>query len=212
MDLADYRREFTREPLLETDVSSTPDALFNLWLEQAQKALDLDSNAMVLASVDEHNNPFQRIVLLKDFNPDSLIFYTNLTSRKAQHLAHNKAVNVLFPWHSISRQVAFSGTVSPVDNQTAETYFHSRPRLSQIGAWASKQSTPISSRAVLEEKFNAIEQQFKDVPVPKPDFWGGYQIHYHSVEFWQGRPCRLHDRFLYTKQADASWRLQRLSP
>ncbi len=213
MDLSNYRREFTQKPLRARDLPTHPFPLFQTWLQQAEQAYGLDCNAMVLASVDACKQPYQRIVLLKEAQPDYLVFYTNLQSRKAQHIAHHAQVSVLFPWHLIDRQVSFTGEAIEIDAQQACEYFQSRPRASQLSAWVSHQSSPISTRQVLEDKFDQLQQQYAQVDnIPKPDFWGGYRIVFDSVEFWQGGQRRLHDRFLYQQNQDCAWHCTRLSP
>lgn len=193
------------------DLSDDPLEMFERWLKQACEAKLTDPTAMCVATVDETGQPYQRIVLLKHFDKDGLIFYTNMGSRKAQHLAKNPKISVHFPWYSLDRQVCFLGEVERLSTLEVVKYFHSRPKDSQIAAWASQQSSRISARGILEGKFLELKQKFKQGDVPLPSFWGGFRIKFSSVEFWQGGEHRLHDRFLYTRTADG-WDIDRLAP
>lgn len=210
-DVASLRREYTKGGLRRRDLSDEPLEMFERWLKQACEARLTDPTAMCVATVDETGQPFQRIVLLKHFDKDGLIFYTNMGSRKAQHLAKNPKISVHFPWYSLDRQVCFLGEVERLSTLEVVKYFHSRPKDSQIAAWASQQSSRISARGILEGKFLELKQKFKQGDVPLPSFWGGFRIKFNSVEFWQGGEHRLHDRFLYTRTADG-WDIDRLAP
>jgi Pyridoxamine 5''-phosphate oxidase (EC 1.4.3.5) len=212
MDLSDIRREYTKGGLRRDDLPSTPMDLFEHWLQQAIDTQVPDPTAMTIATVDEHGQPFQRIVLLKDFNQDGFIFYTNLGSRKALHLKENSQISLHFPWHFIERQVHIMGEAVPLSKKDVFKYFTSRPKESQIAAWASKQSERLSARSALEGKFLELKKQFEKGEVPVPTFWGGYRVIPKSIEFWQGGAHRLHDRFLYQRQQDASWDIERLAP
>ena len=211
MDLYDDRREFSRGNLKRADLSNTPEPLFEQWL-QAAEAMEIDSaNAMSLATVDKKGQPFQRTVLLKSIDASGLVFFCNLTSRKSQQIEDNHQVSLLFFWAEMERQVHFVGSaknLSPSDN--AE-YFLSRPRESQLAALASHQSQVIDSRENLIDRYNALEKKYPN-DIPAPDFWGGYKVDINSVEFWQGGSHRLHDRFLYTKNKNNSWHIDRLAP
>ncbi|OOE95321.1 pyridoxamine 5'-phosphate oxidase [Salinivibrio sp. AR640] len=212
MDLSDIRREYTKRGLRRDDLPSTPMDLFEHWLQQAIDTQVPDPTAMTIATVDEHGQPFQRIVLLKDFNQDGFVFYTNLGSRKALHLKENSQISLHFPWHFIERQVHIMGEAVPLSKKDVFKYFTSRPKESQIAAWASKQSERLSARSALEGKFLELKKQFEKGEVPVPTFWGGYRVIPKSIEFWQGGAHRLHDRFLYQRQKDESWDIERLAP
>lgn len=211
VDLTELRREYTQGGLRRKDLTAEPLALFEHWLNQACEAKISDPTAMCVATVDETGQPFQRIVLLKHFDEKGLVFYTNLGSRKALQLAHNSKISLHFPWHPLERQVSFLGVAEKLSTFEVVKYFHSRPKESQIAAMASPQSSRISARGILEGKFLELKQKFKNGEVPLPSFWGGYRVAFHSVEFWQGGSNRLHDRFLYQKEADG-WKIDRLAP
>ncbi|BDY04769.1 pyridoxamine 5'-phosphate oxidase [Ferrimonas sp. YFM] len=212
--MADYtnvRREYLKGGLRRKDLPEEPMALFEIWMHQASEAGLSDPTAMSLATVDSQGQPFQRIVLLKKFDRDGLVFFTNLGSRKSEHMAHNPKVSLLMPWHELERQVHFTGEAEPLTKREVLAYFVTRPKDSQIGAWVSQQSSRISARQVLESKFLELKQKFAKGEVPLPDFWGGYRVKPDSVEFWQGGDRRLHDRFLYTSDG-AHWQVERLAP
>ncbi|WP_435926614.1 pyridoxamine 5'-phosphate oxidase [Dryocola sp. BD613] len=209
--IAHLRREYTKGGLRRRDLTDKPLDLFERWLGQACEAKLADPTAMVVATVDEHGQPYQRIVLLKHFDERGLVFYTNLGSRKAQHLENNPRISLHFPWHMLDRQVMVQGTAERLSTLEVMKYFHSRPRDSQIGAWVSKQSSRISARGILESKFLELKQKFQQGDIPLPSFWGGYRVSITQMEFWQGGEHRLHDRFLYQREADA-WKINRLAP
>ncbi|ACS85490.1 pyridoxamine 5'-phosphate oxidase [Musicola paradisiaca] len=211
IDIADLRREYTRGGLRRRDLTDNPLDLFERWLKQACEAQLADPTAMCVATVDEQGQPYQRIVLLKHYDEKGMVFYTNLGSRKAQQLANNPRISLLFPWHMLERQVIVLGRVEKLPPLEVLKYFHSRPKDSQIGAWVSRQSSRISTRGILESKFLEIKQKFQNGEVPLPSFWGGYRVHIDSVEFWQGGEHRLHDRFLYQRQ-ESGWVIDRLAP
>ena len=210
-DLTAIRRDYTRGGLHRADLPAQPLSLFEKWLEQAAAAELSDPTAMVLATVDAQGFPCQRIVLLKRFDDNGLVFFTNLGSRKAAHLKANDRVSLLFPWHMLDRQVAVMGRASPLPTSEVLRYFVTRPKESQIAAWVSRQSSRISTRALLEAKFVELKQKFADGEVPLPSFWGGFRVSIDSMEFWQGGSHRLHDRFLYSRLAEG-WQLERLAP
>ncbi len=210
-DIADIRREYTRGGLRRSDLPANPLDLFERWLKQACDAKLADPTAMSVATVDEHGQPYQRIVLLKHYDEKGMVFYTNMGSRKAHHLENNPRVSLLFPWHMLERQVMVLGRVEKLPALEVLKYFHSRPKDSQIGAWVSKQSSRISARGVLESKFLELKQKFQNGEVPLPSFWGGFRVVIDSVEFWQGGEHRLHDRFFYQRQ-DEGWQIDRLAP
>ncbi|MGC0903741.1 pyridoxamine 5'-phosphate oxidase [Pantoea agglomerans] len=209
--IAHLRREYTRGGLRRKDLPDDPIALFEQWLSQACEAKLPDPTAMTVATVDEQGQPWQRIVLLKHYDAQGMVFYTNLGSRKALQLAHNPHISLHFPWHYLERQVMVLGEVEKLSPLEVLKYFHSRPRDSQIGAWVSKQSSRISARGILEGKFLELKQKFQQGEVPLPSFWGGYRVKFHTMEFWQGGEHRLHDRFIYQRDHDG-WKIDRLAP
>ena len=211
MELSDIRREYTKGGLRRHDLPDEPLPLFAKWLKQAIAAKITDPTAMTVATVDENGQPFQRIVLLKHFDHDGFVFYTNLGSRKALQLSHNAKISLHFPWHPIERQVHVTGEAEKLSTLEVMKYFSSRPKESQIAAWASKQSNRISARQALEGKFMELKQKYAKGDVPVPTFWGGYRVKINSIEFWQGGEHRLHDRFLYSRDA-SEWTIERLAP
>ena len=210
-DLSNLRKEYAQAQLTADSLEESPFSQFQKWFDQALKATILEPNAMVLSTVNIHNTPTQRTVLLKYFNPLGFVFFTNYTSRKAQHLATNPSASLLFPWYTLERQVIVTGKVERIPVEESKAYFFSRPYGSQLGAWVSKQSSVIDSRQVLENRLSELKQQFLEGEVPFPDFWGGYRLMPESMEFWQGGVNRLHDRILY-KRVESAWILSRLSP
>ena len=211
MDIADLRQEYTKGGLHREDLPVNPLELFEKWLRQACDAKLPDPTAMSVATVDGSGKPYQRIVLLKHYDEQGFVFYTNLGSRKAQHIAKNNQVSLLFPWHNLDRQVHVTGVAEPLSPLEVVKYFHSRPKDSQIAAWVSQQSSRISARSMLESKFMELKQKFANGEIPLPSFWGGYRVRFDSIEFWQGGAHRLHDRFLFTRMADL-WHIDRLAP
>lgn len=212
IDVSSLRRSYTMGGLSEQDLCKKPIDLFEKWLKEAIDAGLYDPNGMVVSTVNKEGQPHSRMVLLKNYDENSLVFYTNFGSRKAHDIADNPHVSLLFPWYFLERQVIFCGVAQKMSMSESLLYFKSRPRDSQIGAWASHQSSRISARSALESKFMELKQKFKDGEVPIPSFWGGYRVHFDSVEFWQGRANRLHDRFMYTRNADGSWNYERWAP
>ncbi|EGM69609.1 pyridoxamine 5'-phosphate oxidase [Shewanella sp. HN-41] len=210
-DLSDIRREYVKGGLRRADLPQNPMDLFELWMTQARDAELSDPTAMCVATVDEHGQPFQRIVLLKRFDDTGFVFFTNLGSRKAQQIAVNNKVSLHFPWHPLERQVAVLGEAQPLSTAEVIKYFMTRPKESQIAAWVSQQSSKLSARQVLEGKFMEMKAKFAKGDVPLPSFWGGYLIKPSSIEFWQGGEHRLHDRFIYTRR-DGTWDIDRLAP
>jgi pyridoxamine 5'-phosphate oxidase len=211
MELEDIRREYSKGGLRRKDLRSNPVEQFNVWLAQAVEAKLIDPTAMTVATVDETGQPFQRIVLLKHVDKDGFVFYTNLGSRKAQQIEVNSKVSLHFPWHSLERQVHITGVAEKLSVTENMKYFSSRPKDSQLAAIASKQSSRISARGVLEGKFLELKKKFEKGEIPIPSFWGGFRIRPESIEFWQGGEHRLHDRFLFSKQ-DNEWDIDRLAP
>jgi pyridoxamine 5'-phosphate oxidase len=189
-----------------------PMDLFDTWMGDVIRNGLPEPTAMVLATVSADQRPRARMVLLKSAGPDGFTFYTNRTSRKAADLAEVPRACLLFPWYALHRQVIIEGPVEPLSTADSEPYFHSRPRGSQLGAWASRQSTVLSSRAELEDRYAELEQRWPEgTEIPMPEFWGGYRLRPERMEFWQGRPSRLHDRFRYTRNG-ASFDVTRLAP
>lgn len=210
-DIADLRREYRTRPLHRTDLVANPFAQFDHWFNEALQAEAMDPNAMSIATVAANGQPSIRTVLLKYYGEDGFIFYTNLDSRKANEISRNDRVALLFYWHELHRQVKIQGRTERIPTADNLRYFMRRPRDSQIGAWVSKQSSIISSRAILENKFAEMKQKFSSGRIPLPSFWGGYRVIPSRIEFWQGRENRLHDRFMYTFGA-SGWDIARLAP
>jgi len=211
MSIADLRREYRNHVLIETEAASDPITQFLRWFEEAQRAKLLEANAMTLATASATGEPSARTVLLKGADENGFVFFTNYESAKAQDLAANPRACLLFFWGELERQVRITGAVVRASREESAAYFRSRPRGSQIGAWVSPQSRTIPSRGVLEENFESLTAQYEGDEVPVPPFWGGYRVAPERVEFWQGRPSRLHDRLLYTKHA-GGWSRSRLAP
>lgn len=211
MDIGDMRRDFESEGLDHEHLNSDPVQQFERWFNDAREAGILEPNAMSLATTGTDLLPDLRTVLLKYFDQEGFVFYTNYGSRKARELEENPKAALLFPWIGLNRQVIVQGAVSRVSKAESLRYFASRPRGSQLGAWVSEQSKVITSRGLLEQKVAEIKRKFGDGEVPLPSFWGGYRVIPHRIEFWQGRPSRLHDRFEYLRSQDG-WTIQRLQP
>jgi pyridoxamine 5'-phosphate oxidase len=210
--LQDFRKEYTKGKLDTEALTANPMDLFQKWLHEAINAELPDPNAMTVATVGANGQPSQRIVLLKDVSEDGFVFFTNLGSRKAKELQHNNKVSLHFPWYFIERQVRVCGTAELLSRKAVAKYFFSRPKDSQLGAWASKQSSPISTKQLLVTQFMQMKEKFANGEVPVPDFWGGYLITPEQIEFWQGGEHRMHDRFEYNKSIDGSWSTARLMP
>lgn len=212
MEIDQWRREYLRGGLSREGLHESPLEQFGQWLDEAVAAELSDPSAMCLATVDASGQPSQRIVLLKGFDERGFVFYTNLRSHKARDIASNGQVSLLFPWQSLERQVIVYGRAQQLSPEEALAYFRSRPRESQLAAWASRQSEVLDSRAQLDQQFEDAKQRFGDGDIPLPDFWGGYRVVPQAVEFWQGGPRRLHDRFIYRRDAGGQWQATRLSP
>jgi pyridoxamine 5'-phosphate oxidase len=212
MNLSDMRREYTQRGLSRDDLSPSPIHQFARWFQDAVDGQLLEPNAMTLATVGAAGRPTARTVLLKYFDESGFVFFTNKESRKARQMAENPNVALLFCWVGLERQVAMTGTAEEVSAVESMRYFLSRPRESQIAAWVSQQSHVISSRKILLMKFDEMRRKFRDGKVPLPDHWGGYRVRPVTIEFWQGRENRLHDRFQYSRTDDGSWRIERLAP
>lgn len=212
MKLEDIRREYLRGGLNREDLDANPLAQFEHWMSQAVEAnLNSDPTAMVLATVDARGQPSQRVVLLKGLTEEGFVFYTNYDSQKGRDLAANPKASLHFPWLPLERQVIVYGEAEKLSEAESEAYFHSRPRASQIGAWASHQSQSISSREALDDAFQEMTDRFGQDAIPLPSFWGGYRVVPQRIEFWQGRSGRLHDRFMYQRKGHV-WTVQRLQP
>lgn len=209
--LAAMREDYRLNGLCETDVASDPISQFQRWFDDALKGNVYEPNGMTLATTGDDGQPTARIVLLKMIDQRGLAFFTNMESRKGQHLAANPKAALTFWWGPLERQVRFEGTISPVGVDETDAYYQSRPIGSRIGAWASPQSQVIESREVLEKAEQDYLEKFGDETIPRPPFWGGYRLSPQRVEFWQGRSNRLHDRLCYRK-ADGQWIIERLAP
>ncbi len=209
--LAELRNDYARGSLDEQHVDADPIRQFQLWFQQALDAQVPEPNSMTLATVDEQGQPSARIVLVKGADERGFVFFTNYESRKGHDLAINPRASLLFYWIELERQVRIEGKVEKTSAHESDAYFASRPLGSRIGAWASEQSREIAGRTLLEEREKAFAERFGDHP-PRPPHWGGYRLVPAKIEFWQGRPSRLHDRILYTRNADASWQISRLAP
>ena len=211
MDLTFIRQGYKNMGLDKEDLNADPIIQFESWFEEAKEA-DHIPTAMSLATVNNIGEPTLRTVLLKLFDKKGFVFFTNYKSRKADHITDNPNVAVLFNWVALERQVSITGVAEKIKTKESIKYFISRPRGSQLGAWVSDQSSVLSSRKILEMKLEEMKHKFSDGEIPLPDFWGGYRILPKTFEFWQGRPNRLHDRFLYSKQSDESWQIDRIAP
>lgn len=212
LSIADLRREYSLEGLREEDCDPDPFAQFTVWFQEALAAEVYETNAMTLATASSDGRPSARIVLLKGFDDDGFVFYTNYESRKGRDLAENPYATLLFYWPELTRQVRVEGTVERVSREESDAYFQSRGELSRLGAWASRQSQVIAGREVLDERMSELITEYQGKDIPIPPFWGGYRLTPSSFEFWHGRPSRLHDRLCYTCQEHGAWRITRLSP
>jgi pyridoxamine 5'-phosphate oxidase len=212
MEYEDFRREYLAGGLTREMLSDSPITQFEHWLEQAVKAQLDDPTAMVLSTIDAQGGPWQRIVLMKGVSEKGFVFYTNYGSDKAQQMAAEPRVSLLFPWNSLDRQVIVGGRVEKMSFAESARYFVTRPRESQLAAWASRQSRPIAKRALLEKEVRIMKEKFGRGEIPMPDFWGGYRVVPQKIEFWQGGANRIHDRFLYTLGDGNQWNIEQLQP
>ncbi len=210
-NVAALRREYADAGLAESDLEADPFAMFARWFDEAQAAGLHEPNAMVVSTVSADGRPSSRLVLLKGVSTDGFVFFTNLRSRKGSELAANPRCALLFPWHPLERQVRIEGLAAPLPREDVAAYFASRPRGSQLGAHASHQSRPVADRAELQASYDEQTARYADRDVPVPDEWGGFRVGAESVEFWQGRPGRMHDRLVYTRAA-GGWAVHRLAP
>lgn len=211
MSISDIRKEYMRESLSEGDVELNPYLQFARWWREALGAEIEEVNAMTLATASAEGKPSARIVLLKGYDEHGFVFFTNYTSRKGQDMAENDQVTLLFFWKELERQVRIEGRVEKLGAEENDAYFHSRPEGSRIGAWASPQSQVIPDRSFLDEQVRLYSGQFSEGTIPRPSYWGGYRVKPVLIEFWQGRPSRLHDRIRYSLE-EGSWRIERLAP
>jgi len=211
MSIADLRKSYNLAGLRRADLEANPIRQFQKWLQQAIEAQLLEPTAMTLATTDKNGRPSSRMVLLKGLDERGFVFYTSYESRKARELQENSNAAIVFYWAELERQARVTGAASRIPRAESEAYFKTRPRGHQLGAWVSTQSEVIARRAVLEDRLKQFEQKYPNA-VPLPPYWGGYVLAPVEIEFWQGRPNRLHDRFRYTKQADGNWLIERLAP
>ena len=206
------RREYRYEELVEKNVPSNPIPMFKRWFQEALKAEVLDVNALALASISASGKPSNRIVLLKGLDSRGFTFFTNYESRKGKELRQKPVASLLFFWPQLSRQIRIDGKVSKVSTHESDVYFKTRPRGSQLGAWASNQSQTVPNREYLEARMRALEEQFAGKTIPRPPYWGGFRLVPNTLEFWQGRPNRLHDRLQYQRKGQGGWKISRLAP
>ena len=211
-DIASLRNEYMKAQLDEKYIDINPFNQFDKWFTEAVASEILEPNAMVVCTVSKNGVPSQRTVLLKDASKEGYTFYTNYDSKKGQDLAENANISLLFPWYELERQLIITGKAQKVPREVSAKYFHTRPRESQLGAWASQQSSEINDRTVLEQKLRMLEERFLNKEVPLPENWGGYLVIPDTFEFWQGRASRLHDRIFYQNQIEGTWKISRLSP
>ncbi len=212
MNIAESRNQYGNEVLNHEHLDADPLRQFMRWFSDAESAAEPEAQGMVLATVDAEGRPSARMVLLRGLDSRGFIFYTNLQSRKAREMEANPHVALVFHWQKLERQVRIEGTIERAPDDVADAYFRTRPRGSQLGAWASPQSETISGRAELESRIAEIEARFGEGPIPRPLFWGGYRVVPARIEFWQGRVSRLHDRFCYLRQEGDNWSIVRLAP
>lgn len=211
MDLSDLREDYQTSGLAEADVAGDPIEQFERWFAEVQEAGLWEPNAMIVATVDGDGAPHARNVLLKQVDARGFVFYTNFTSGKGEQLIANPNVALTFSWIELRRQVRVMGTAAKLTDEESDDYFASRPRGSQLGAWASPQSQIVADRTELDSRWASLEAEYADRPIPRPPHWGGFRVLPHSVEFWQGRPNRLHDRLRFQRDG-STWKLDRLAP
>jgi len=211
MSIADLRLNYTKGGLLETQADPDPIAQFKLWFDQALNSELLEPNAMTLATTTSDGKPSARIVLLKAFDQRGFVFFTNYKSQKGQKISQNPYASLVFWWGELERQVRIEGKVEKINSEESDQYFYSRPRDSQLGAWVSQQSEVIPSREILDQNFAKLKEDYEDQTIPRPEHWGGFRVIPDAIEFWQGRPNRLHDRLRYRRE-NGLWLRDRLAP
>ena len=210
--LADLRQNYTRDGLLEADADPDPFIQFKVWFDQVLSTSIVEPNAMTLATVGANGQPKARIVLLKHFDNRGFTFFTNYNSHKGQELEHTPQAALVFWWGELERQIRIEGSIEKVDTEESDGYFSLRPWESRLGAWASQQSEVIESRDILEKRLEKLKSEYADLTVPRPPYWGGFRLIPDRLEFWQGRPSRLHDRLCYRRSKEGQWLRERLSP
>jgi len=210
--IAHIRREYLNEDLVEKKAPKNPLVLFQRWFKEALKAEVMDVNALALATVSKAGIPSNRIVLLKGLDHQGFVFFTNYQSQKGREISQKAVASLLFFWPQLIRQVRIDGKVQKISAKESDAYFKTRPRGSQLGAWASEQSEVVPSRDFLEKSMKALEEKYKNQVIPRPPHWGGFLVIPQSIEFWQGRPNRLHDRLRYVRQSKGNWHRERLAP
>jgi pyridoxamine 5'-phosphate oxidase len=210
-EVAALRKEYTRAGLKEADMDPDPVAQFRVWFEKAIDADLHEPNAMILATATTDGRPSARTVLLKGYDERGFVFYTNYEGRKADEIEVNPMCALLFYWGELERQIRIEGRASRLSSEESDAYFAGRPRGSRLGAWASEQSRPVEDRSILEERVRALEAEYEGREIPRPPFWGGYRVEPDTIEFWQGRESRLHDRLVY-RRSGGRWKIVRLQP
>lgn len=212
-DLSDYRKSYEKKELLEANCPENPIELFQKWFLNADQTDTVDeSNAMTLSTIGTDGFPKSRVVLLKKFTWEGFIFYTNYSSEKGKAITNNNNVCLSFFWPSLEQQIIIKGKAEKIAENLSDGYFESRPDGSKLGAWASNQSSVVSSREELDQNLKSFENKYKNQEIPRPNHWGGFIVKPESIEFWQGRPNRMHDRIRYTLQKDFNWKMERLAP
>lgn len=213
LNIQDLREDYSKQSLDESDIVNNPFQQFRIWFEEAMEAKIPEPNAFTLSTADLSGQPSARILLLKSFDEIGFVFYTNYNSRKGAQLAANPKAAMTFLWHELQRQIRIEGMVTKVSEEISNAYFQSRPKASQIGAWASPQSQVIDNRSLLENNVQSLQDEYKDAEtLPKPPHWGGYLLKPNFIEFWQGRPSRLHDRIAFELDESQNWQIKRLAP
>ena len=211
--LHDYRKLYQKHQLLEEEIPQDPLELFHGWIRQAETDKEVEEvNTMTVSTIGTDGFPRSRVVLLKEYDKEGFVFYTNYESEKGRSLEADPKICLSFFWPASERQVIIKGTARKTSDEDSDAYFRSRPRESQLGAWASRQSSEIPSREFLERRLEDLEHEYKDKEVPRPERWGGYKVYPVDIEFWQGRPSRLHDRICYSKEGKDNWKIKRLAP